>query len=38
MKKENLETLLNKMCSTGADFAEVSIENTKTKIFTYLDN
>ena len=38
MKKENLETLLNKMCSTGADFAEVYIENTKTKIFTYLDN
>ena len=28
MKKENLETLLNKMCSTGADFAEVYIENT----------
>ena len=38
MKKENLETLLNKMCSTGADFAEVYIENTKTKTFTYLDN
>ena len=38
MKKENLETLLNKMCSTGADFAEIYIENTKTKIFTYLDN
>ena len=38
MKKEDIEILLNKMCSTGADFAEVYIENTKTKVFTYLDN
>ncbi len=38
MGKEKLEQLLNKMCSTGADFAEVYLEDTKTKVFTYLDN
>lgn len=38
MKKERLEKLLEDMMSTGADFAEVFLENTKTKIYNYIDS
>ncbi len=38
MKKNSLESMLNKMLSTGGDFAEIFIEDKKTTIFNYIDN
>lgn len=38
MKKERLEKLLEDMMSTGANFAEVFLEDTKTKIYNYIDS
>ena len=38
MKKDRLESMLNKMLSTGGDFAEIFIEDKKTTIFNYIDN
>ena len=37
MKKERIETILNELTSTGADFAEVFLENKTTKVFNYID-
>lgn len=38
MKKNSLESMLNKMLSTGGDFAEIFIEDKKTTIFNYIDS
>ena len=38
MKKNSLESMLNKMLSTGGDFAEIFIEGKKTTIFNYIDS
>lgn len=38
MKKDRLERMLEAMMSTGADFAEVFIEDKKTTVFNYIDN
>lgn len=38
MNKEQLESILNDLTSTGADFAEVFLENRNNKIFSYIDN
>lgn len=38
MKKERLEKLLEDMMSTGANFAEIFLEDTKTKIYNYIDS
>ena len=37
MKKERIETILNELTSTGADFAEVFLEDKTTKVFDYID-
>ena len=38
MKKDRLENMLENMLSTGADFAEVFVENKKTTIYNYIDS
>lgn len=38
MKKDRLERMLEAMMSTGADFAEVYVEDKKTTIFNYIDS
>ena len=38
MKKETLEKLLNKLLSTGADFAEIFEENNINKKYNYVDS
>ena len=38
MKKDKLERMLEAMMSTGADFAEVYVEDKKTTIFNYIDS
>lgn len=38
MEKEKLEEILNNMLSTGGDFAEVFLEDKKSKVFNYIDN
>ena len=37
MKKERIEMILNELTSTGADFAEVFLEDKTTKVFNYID-
>lgn len=37
MKKERIETILNELTSTGADFAEVFLEDKTIKVFDYID-
>ena len=37
MKKERIETILNELTSTGADYAEVFLEDKTTKVFNYID-
>lgn len=38
MKKEQIENVLNNLASTGADFAEVFLEEKENKLFNYIDN
>lgn len=38
MKKETLEKILNKLLSTGADFAEIYEENNVNKRYNYVDS
>ena len=38
MKKEKQEHILEKMLSTGGDFAEIFIEDKKSTIFNYIDS
>ena len=37
MKKERIETILNELTSTGADYVEVFLEDKTTKVFNYID-
>ena len=37
MKKERIEMILNELTSTGADFAEVFLEDKTTTVFNYID-
>ena len=37
MKRERIETILNELVTTGADFAEVFLESNSTKVFNYID-
>ena len=38
MNKDRIEDILNKMLSTGGDFAEVFLEEKTTKVFDFIDN
>lgn len=37
MKRERIETILNELTATGADYAEVFLEDKITKVFNYID-
>lgn len=38
MTKEKLECMLERMLSSGADFAEVFVEDKKTKVYNFIDS
>ena len=38
MKKEKLESMLNAMLSTGGDFGEIFVEETKTKTYNFVNH